>query len=154
MYCKGCGKKMREGVDICPYCGSFIIAHKEQPVVERPVAEDWMPERPVSEEQTYARPAVEWQPPPPQPAAPKKPRFHTASLVMGILSLCFFCLPGYGATLALIGLPMACISKRQSSIILNIIGLFIGIVVYVIYVLEMAYGIGFDPFFDPFIEPF
>ena len=64
-----------------------------------------------------------------------------------------FCLPGYGAVLALIGLPLACISKRRSSIVLNVLGLIIGILVFIGFVLLIAYGMD-DFFMDPFFEPF
>jgi len=49
-----------------------------------------------------------------------KPRFYKAGFVLGILSLS---IPFHGLILGIIGLPMAIISKRKSSIIMNIIGI-------------------------------
>jgi len=57
-----------------------------------------------------------------------KPQFYTAGFVLGILSIC---LAHVGVILGVIGLPLACISKRKSAIILNIIGLVWGISIWV-----------------------
>jgi hypothetical protein len=46
--------------------------------------------------------------------------FYSAGFVLGILSLC---IPGWGIILGIIGLPLACISKRKSAIIMNCIGI-------------------------------
>ena len=62
--------------------------------------------------------------------SPAKPKFYTAGFVLGILSVCL--IAGWGVILALIGLPLACISKRKSAIILNTIGLAVGIAVWVL----------------------
>ena len=56
-----------------------------------------------------------------------KPKFYTAGFVLGILSLC---LGPWGPILGLIGLPMACISKRKSAIIMNIIGIVAWVAIY------------------------
>ena len=58
---------------------------------------------------------------------PQKPKFYTASFVLGILSLC---LGPWGPILGIIGLPLACISKRKSAIIMNIIGIVVWIAIY------------------------
>ena len=65
----------------------------------------------------------------PHPNMPVKPKYWTAGFVLGILSIC---IPFYGFILGVIGLPLACISKRRSAIILNIIGLILNILWYVL----------------------
>jgi len=55
-----------------------------------------------------------------QQALPPKPKFYWAGYTLGVLSLT---IPMHGLILGIIGLPMACISKRKSSIIMNIIGI-------------------------------
>ena len=68
-----------------------------------------------------------WQPPP-------KPKFYQAGFVLGILSLC---IPFYGFILGIIGLPLACVSRRTSAIVLNSISVF----VYVsLIVLAIVFG--------------
>lgn len=62
---------------------------------------------------------------------PMRPRFYTAGFVLGILSLC---IPYYGVILGIIGLPMAIISKRRSSIIMNILGITIWVAIFVLAV--------------------
>ena len=66
----------------------------------------------------------------PYPNMPQAPKFRTAGLVLGILSIC---IPIYGFILGVIGLPLACISKRKSSIILNIIGIVVNIAIVVLF---------------------
>ena len=51
---------------------------------------------------------------------PIRPKFYSSGFVLGILSLC---IPMHGLFLGVIGLPMACISKRKSSIIMNSVGI-------------------------------
>lgn len=53
-----------------------------------------------------------------------KGKFYTAGFVLGILSF----LPMCGIGIGLIGFPLACISKRKSSIILNGLGIITTIV--------------------------
>ena len=60
-----------------------------------------------------------------------KRKFYKAGFVLGVLSLC---IPFHGLILGIIGLPMAAISKRRSSIIMNIIG----IVVWLAYFIVMG----------------
>lgn len=59
------------------------------------------------------------------------PKFYKAGFVLGILSLC---IPYYGFILGLIGLPLSCISKRKSAIIMNIIGIVLWILVFVLVI--------------------
>jgi hypothetical protein len=67
-------------------------------------------------------------------------KFYTAGFVLGILSLC---IPVYGTILGIIGLPMACISKRTSSIIMNCIGIVVqaAFIIGVICVIYFSRGI-------------
>ena len=58
---------------------------------------------------------------------PSKRPYHKAGHVLGILSLC---IPPAGTILGLIGLPMAIISKRKSSIIMCSIGIILWVAVY------------------------
>ena len=51
---------------------------------------------------------------------PPRRKFYKAGFVLGILSLC---IPMQGLILGIIGLPMAIVSKRKSSIIMNSIGI-------------------------------
>ena len=67
----------------------------------------------------------------PHPNMPSGPKYRTAGFVLGILSIC---IPFYGFILGVIGLPLACISKRKSSIILNIIGLTLSILFVVLII--------------------
>jgi len=54
------------------------------------------------------------------PVPPQRPKFYSAGFVLGILSLC---IPMHGLFLGIIGLPLACLAKRKSAIILNCIGI-------------------------------
>ena len=63
------------------------------------------------------------------PLPPQKPKFYNAGFVLGILSLC---IPFYGFILGVIGLPLACISKRKSSIIMNSIGIALSVLFFVL----------------------
>ena len=96
-FCTTCGEKRDAAHDVCPHCGTVFAD------VPAPITEPVMP-LPVM--------------PLPQQAA--TPKFHTAGFVLGILSIC---IPWYGFIIGLVGLPLACISKRKASIVLNIIGL-------------------------------
>jgi len=58
---------------------------------------------------------------------PKLPLFYKASFVLGILSIC---LGPWGPIIGLVGLPMAFISKRKSSIIMCIIGIVMWVAIY------------------------
>ena len=69
----------------------------------------------------------------------QKPKFYSAGFVLGILSLC---IPFYGFILGVIGLPLACISKRKSSIIMNCIGIVLAIAVYVLIITATFYFAG------------
>jgi len=62
-------------------------------------------------------------------------KFYRAGFVLGILSLC---IPMYGIILGIIGLPLACISKRVSSIIMNSIGIFIWVALLAFYIFSMS----------------
>jgi len=62
---------------------------------------------------------------------PPRRKFYTGGFVLGILSIC---LPFYGIILGIIGLPLACVSRRTSAIVLNSIGLFIWIAIIVLSV--------------------
>lgn len=66
-------------------------------------------------------------------AVRQRRKFYSAGFVLGILSLC---IPIYGLILGIIGLPLACISKRKSAIILNIIG----VAVYLVFILFLILG--------------
>ena len=69
-------------------------------------------------------------------AVPQKPKYYTASFVLGILSIC---IPMhsiiFGLILGVIGLSMAHICKRKSAIILNIIGIIWAIFIFILLML-------------------
>jgi len=67
-----------------------------------------------------------------------KPQFHSAGFVLGLLSICLLWTWGAGIILGIIGLPLACISKRKSSIILSAIGIVLGIAFIVFFVWLIA----------------
>ena len=67
---------------------------------------------------------------------PVKPPYYTAGFVLGILSICLF---GWGTILGLIGLPLACISKRRSAIVLNIIGLTLQLLIWLFLILSVTH---------------
>jgi len=54
------------------------------------------------------------------PVPPQRPKFYSAGFVLGILSVCII---PWGIFLGIIGLPLACLAKRKSAIILNSIGI-------------------------------
>ena len=72
----------------------------------------------------------------PHPNMPSGPKYRTAGFVLGILSIC---IPFYGFILGVIGLPLACISRRKSSIVLNIIGIVVSILFFVL-MLSLAFN--------------
>lgn len=68
-----------------------------------------------------------------------KPKYYKASFVLGILSLC---IPYYGIILGIIGLPLACICKRKSAIVMNIIGIVLWITIIVLLVVSLGVSFG------------
>jgi len=59
----------------------------------------------------------------------EKSKFYSVGFVLGILSLC---IPMYGLLLGIIGLPLAFISKRKSSVILNSVGIALQLIAVVL----------------------
>jgi len=57
------------------------------------------------------------------------PKYHKSSFVLGILSIC---IPGYGFILGIIGLCLACVAKRKSAIIMNIIGIVLSVSILIL----------------------
>ena len=71
----------------------------------------------------------------PMTATAFKPKYYKSSFVLGVLSLC---IPMYGTILGIIGLPLACICKRKSAIIMNIIGIVLWIFYFVILIYNFS----------------
>ena len=66
---------------------------------------------------------------------PQKPKYYAAGFVLGILSLT---MPFYGFILGIIGLPLACISKRKASIAMNCIGIVLWLILYAVLIICAA----------------
>ena len=69
-------------------------------------------------------------------ALPRTPKFYTGGFILGILSIC---IPFYGFILGVIGLPLACISKRKSSIIMNSIGIALWVLLFILYIVLLTF---------------
>ena len=76
-------------------------------------------------------------------ALQQKPKFYTGGFVLGILSMC---LPWYGLILGIIGLPLACISKRKASIIMNSIGIAMWVLIFALFTIIIMYAASGDNF--------
>nr|WP_122013435.1 hypothetical protein [Maliibacterium massiliense] len=63
------------------------------------------------------------------------PKYYKASFVLGILSVC---IPLHGFILGLIGLPLACISRRRSAIVLNIVGITLWMLVFAAQIILLS----------------
>lgn len=69
------------------------------------------------------------------------PKYYRSSFVLGVLSLC---LPLYGTILGIIGLPLACICRRKSAIVMNSIGVVLWPLLYgTLFVILKSLHLGF-----------
>jgi len=124
MFCKHCGVEVAEvNAQACASCGGYLIEAAPQP------------------QQGYAPPPMYGHPPyPMHPPQPMQPKYYTAGFVLGILALC---IPFYGFILGIIGLPLACISKRKSAIIMNSIGIAFWVLMFILLVVA---AVRFGPY--------
>jgi predicted nucleic acid-binding Zn ribbon protein len=111
-FCQVCGAQIDLGAKFCDKCGVSIdgaAPNRQNPYQPFPH------QQPYQYYQQY----------------PLLPKFYKAGFVLGILSMC---IPVYGIIIGIVGLPLACISKRQSSIAMNIIGIILWVFIIVMIV--------------------
>lgn len=117
MFCAKCGVQNDDNLNFCANCGAPLKeaapvvtetpAEPGQPVYQAPVA----PQQPV-----YQAPPVPVSPVYPAPAAPIVPGkgLGITGMVLGIISLVFFCVFYIGLPCAIIGLVLSIVSASKA----------------------------------------
>lgn len=125
MFCPNCGTQNADNVAFCAGCGTKLAAEQpivqqptyqapEQPVYQAPV----QPQQPVYQQPIFQAPIQPQQPvyqaPYQQPVAVPGKGMGIAAMVLGILSLVFFCLWYIAIPCALVGVILGGVSASKA----------------------------------------
>ena len=114
MFCVNCGGNVDSGHAFCPHCGAKVDERVSAQSADIQNAD-----------LQNAKPAQR----------PEDRQFYKAGFVLGVLSLA---IPIYGFILGIIGIPLACVSRRVSSIVMNCISVCAYIILIIVLLTTVA----------------